>query len=108
MLHDGPPYANGHLHAGPRAQQGPQGHRGEVPQPGRPPCDFVPGWDTHGLPIEQAVEKRLKEKKIDKRTLSRDEFLEKCREYALEFIDIQRAEFKRMGVFGRWESPTGR
>ncbi len=51
------------------------------------------------------MEKRLKYQKIDKRTLSRDQFLEKCREYAVEFIDIQRVEFKRMGVFARWAEP---
>jgi isoleucyl-tRNA synthetase len=105
VLADGPPYANGHLHAGHALNKvlkdlvvksrNLAGYR----------CDFIPGWDTHGLPIEQAVEKRLKEQKIDKRTLSRDEFLERCREYALEFIGIQRAEFQRLGVFGSWEAP---
>ena len=105
VLPDGPPYANGHLHAGHALNKvlkdlvvksrNMAGYR----------CDFIPGWDTHGLPIEQAVEKRLKEQKIDKRTLSRDEFLERCRAYALEFIGIQRAEFQRLGVFGSWEAP---
>jgi isoleucyl-tRNA synthetase len=105
VLADGPPYANGHLHAGHALNKvlkdlvvksrNLAGYR----------CDFIPGWDTHGLPIEQAVEKRLKEQKIDKRTLSRDEFLERCREYALEFIGIQRAEFQRLGVFSSWEAP---
>ncbi|HEX8705786.1 MAG TPA: isoleucine--tRNA ligase [Myxococcaceae bacterium] len=105
VLPDGPPYANGHLHAGHALNKvlkdlvvksrNLAGYR----------CDFIPGWDTHGLPIEQAVEKRLKEQKIDKRTLSRDEFLERCRAYALEFIGIQRAEFQRLGVFGSWEAP---
>jgi isoleucyl-tRNA synthetase len=105
VLPDGPPYANGHLHAGHALNKvlkdlvvksrNLAGYR----------CDFIPGWDTHGLPIEQAVEKRLKDQKIDKRTLSRDAFLERCREYALEFIDIQRAEFQRLGVFGSWEAP---
>ncbi|ATB30341.1 isoleucine--tRNA ligase [Melittangium boletus] len=105
VLADGPPYANGHLHAGHalnkvlkdivvkyRALSGRQ-------------ADYIPGWDTHGLPIEQAVEKRLKDKKIDKRTLDRDTFLEHCRAYALEFIDIQRSEFKRLGVLGDWDNP---
>jgi isoleucyl-tRNA synthetase len=105
VLHDGPPYANGHLHAGHALNKilkdivvkyrGLTGHL----------ADFVPGWDCHGLPIEQAVEKRLREQKVDKRTLSKREFLQKCRDYALEFIDVQRAEFKRLGVFGRWNEP---
>ncbi|WP_338871870.1 isoleucine--tRNA ligase [Myxococcus stipitatus] len=105
VLPDGPPYANGHLHAGHALNKVLKDivvkYRNLV---GRR-CDFIPGWDTHGLPIEQAVEKRLKDKKVDKRTLSRDVFLEKCREYALEFIDIQKAEFQRLGVFGSWDAP---
>ena len=105
IFHDGPPYANGHLHAGHALNKilkdivvkfaGMMGRQ----------CDFVPGWDCHGLPIEQAVEKRLKDKKVDKRTLSRDAFLEACRAYALEFVDIQREEFKRLGVAASWGSP---
>ena len=103
-LHDGPPYANGKLHAGHALNKilkdivvkyrNLVGFR----------ADFMPGWDCHGLPIEQAVEKKLREQKIDRRLMPRDEFLQKCREYALEFIDIQAAEFKRMGVFARWEA----
>jgi len=105
VLHDGPPYANGNLHAGHALNkilkdivvkyQNLAGRR----------ADFVPGWDCHGLPIEQAVEKRLSAKKIDRRAMPKDEFLAKCREYALEFIDVQRTEFKRMGVLGRWAEP---
>ena len=103
VLHDGPPYANGKLHAGHALNkilkdivvkyQNLAGRR----------ADFIPGWDCHGLPIEQAVEKKLREAKVDRRSLSREEFLQKCREYALEYIDIQAAEFKRMGVFARYE-----
>ncbi len=103
-LHDGPPYANGKLHAGHALNKilkdivvkyrNLAGYR----------ADFVPGWDCHGLPIEQAVEKKLREQKIDRRLMSRDEFLQKCRDYALEFIDIQAGEFKRMGVFARYDA----
>ncbi|MFN0063785.1 MAG: isoleucine--tRNA ligase [Myxococcaceae bacterium] len=105
VLVDGPPYANGHLHAGHALNkilkdivvkyQNQSGRR----------CDYIPGFDTHGLPIEQAVEKRLKEKKIDRRSLPRDEFLAQCKAYALEFIDIQTQEFQRLGVLGRWSEP---
>ncbi len=105
VLHDGPPYANGHLHAGHALQKILKDIVVKYRNLTGRLCDFVPGWDCHGLPIEQAVEKRLKDKKIDKRSLSRDQFLERCREYALEFIDVQREEFKRMGVFGRWDDP---
>ena len=104
VLHDGPPYANGKLHAGHALNkilkdivvkyQNLAGHR----------ADFIPGWDCHGLPIEQAVEKKLREQKVDRRLLSREDFLQKCRAYALEFIDVQAAEFKRMGVFARYDA----
>jgi isoleucyl-tRNA synthetase len=102
---DGPPYANGHLHAGHALNKILKDivvkHRNLT---GRS-CHYIPGYDTHGLPIEQAVEKRLKDKKVDKRSVPRDEFLALCRDYALEFIDIQTTEFKRLGVFGAWEQP---
>ncbi len=104
VLHDGPPYANGKLHAGHALNkilkdivvkyQNLAGRR----------ADFIPGWDCHGLPIEQAVEKKLREQKVDRRLLSREDFLQQCRAYALEFIDLQAAEFKRMGVFARYDA----
>ncbi len=105
VYHDGPPYANGHLHAGHCVNKILKDIVVKYKNLSGRLCDYIPGWDCHGLPIELAVEKRLKEKKIDRRNLSRDEFLTRCREYALEFVDIQREEFKRMGVFGRWEEP---
>src|SRR5215813_13918400 len=105
VYHDGPPYANGHLHAGHALDKILKDIVVKYRNLSGRLCDFVPGWDCHGLPIEQAVEKRLKNRKIDKRSLTRDQFLEQCRAYALEFIDIQREEFKRMGVFGRWDEP---
>jgi isoleucyl-tRNA synthetase len=106
VFHDGPPYANGHLHIGHALNKILKDLVVKYRNLAGYKADFVPGWDCHGLPIELAVEKRLKEKtKVDRRTLSRDEFLEHCRKYALEFIDIQRAEFKRMGVLGRWAEP---
>jgi isoleucyl-tRNA synthetase len=105
VLADGPPYANGHLHAGHALNKVLKDIVVKYRNLSGRRCDFIPGWDTHGLPIEQAVEKRLKEQKLAKRTLSRDAFLERCREYALEFVDIQRAEFQRLGVFGSWEAP---
>ncbi len=105
VFHDGPPYANGHLHAGHALNKTLKDFVVKYRNMAGQLCVFVPGWDTHGLPIEQAVEKRLKEKKIDKRTLTRDQLLEKCREYAEEFIEIQKAEFARMGVFASWSEP---
>src|SRR5450432_908459 len=72
VFHDGPPYANGHLHAGHALNKilKDRNLSGQL-------ADFVPGWDCHGLPIEQAAEKKLREKKIDRRNLSADEFLAK-------------------------------
>ncbi|MBU8895736.1 isoleucine--tRNA ligase [Corallococcus sp. M34] len=105
VLSDGPPYANGHLHAGHALNKVLKDIVVKFRNMTGRYCDFIPGWDTHGLPIEQAVEKRLKEKKIDKRTLSKDAFLEHCRAYALEFVEIQKAEFQRLGVFGSWDAP---
>ncbi len=62
----------------------------------------MPGWDTHGLPIESAI---LKNKKIKRDELTDVEFRDKCREYALSFVDRQRTEFQRLGVLGEWENP---
>ncbi|OJT18818.1 isoleucine--tRNA ligase [Archangium sp. Cb G35] len=105
VLTDGPPYANGHIHAGHALNKILKDIVVKYRNLAGRRCDYIPGWDTHGLPIEQAVEKRLKDKKIDKRTLDRESFLEQCRTYAMEFIDIQRTEFKRLGVLGDWDHP---
>jgi isoleucyl-tRNA synthetase len=105
LFHDGPPYANGHLHAGTALNKVLKDFVVKAQNMGGKACDFIPGWDCHGLPIERAVEKRLKDEKVDRRTLSREDFLGRCRAYAQEFIDIQRAEFKRLGVFADWDTP---
>ncbi|HTR45134.1 MAG TPA: isoleucine--tRNA ligase [Thermodesulfovibrionales bacterium] len=102
ILHDGPPYANGHIHIGHalnkvlkdiivrfKAMQGFY-------------APYIPGWDCHGLPIELQVDKNLGDKKdkvdiLEKRKL--------CREYAAKFVDIQKEEFKRLGVAGDWDDP---
>jgi isoleucyl-tRNA synthetase len=105
VLHDGPPYANGHLHAGHALNKILKDIVVKYRNLAGRKADFVPGWDCHGLPIEQAVEKRLREQKVDRRALGNDEFLRRCRAYAQEFIDVQREEFKRLGVLGRWSEP---
>ncbi len=102
ILHDGPPYANGHIHMGHALNKilkdfvvksrSMMGHN----------AVFVPGWDCHGLPIELQVDKELGEKAkqvgvVEKRRL--------CREYAARFIEVQRDEFKRLGVLGDWDHP---
>ncbi len=102
---DGPPYANGELHAGHALNHVLKDIVVKSRNMAGLLCAYRPGWDCHGLPIEQAVEKRLRERKVDRRTLSRDQFLAACREYALEYIGIQAAVRKRMGNFALWEEP---
>ena len=102
VLHDGPPYANGHIHLGTALNKilkdvivksrNMQGYKAE----------YVPGWDCHGLPIELKVEQELKEKKKE---LPAHVVRKLCREYAGKWIEVQRKEFKRLGVFGVWDEP---
>ena len=102
VLHDGPPYANGNIHIGTALNKILKDmiikHRNMTGF-----CaPYVPGWDTHGLPIESAI---LKSKKVKREELTTSEFREKCKEYALDFVDKQREQFKRLGVLGEWEDP---
>ncbi len=105
ILHDGPPYANGSIHIGhavnkvlkdivvrSRSMLG-----FDVP--------FVPGWDCHGLPIELKVEEKFKKKKRKKEDITDSEFRQECRDYAKGQIDVQREEFKRLGITGDWDNP---
>ncbi len=102
LLHDGPPYANNHIH---------QGHilnkvlkdivvKHRAMAGCRAP--YVPGWDCHGLPIELQVDKELGKKKREMRIA---EFRRACRAYAEKWLEVQREEFRRLGVLGRWEAP---
>ena len=102
ILHDGPPYANGHIHMGHALNKVLKDIIVKYKSMNGFYSPYVPGWDCHGLPIELQVDKNLGEKKekidiIEKRRL--------CREYASEFVNIQRDEFKRLGVFGDWSRP---
>lgn len=101
VLHDGPPYANGNIHMGHALNKISKDFivRSKSMMGFRSP--YVPGWDTHGLPIEQ----QLKKAGVDRKTLSVAEFREKCREYALKQVDKQRTDFKRLGVAGEWDNP---
>ncbi|MBP9561476.1 MAG: isoleucine--tRNA ligase, partial [Syntrophorhabdaceae bacterium] len=102
ILHDGPPYANGNIHLGTALNKilkdiiikskFMSGYR----------ADYVPGWDCHGLPIEHQIEKDMKGKNISGSKLEKRR---QCRAYAERFIDIQREEFKRLGVIGDWNNP---
>ncbi|WP_412754111.1 isoleucine--tRNA ligase [Legionella londiniensis] len=101
-LHDGPPYANGHLHCGHALNKILKDIIIKSKTLSGFDAPFVPGWDCHGLPIELNVEKKLGKagEKISAR-----EFRNECRKYAASQIDIQRDEFKRLGVFGDWQNP---
>lgn len=102
VLHDGPPYANGHLHCGHALNKILKDIIIKSKTLSGFNAPFIPGWDCHGLPIELNVEK--KEGKAG-RKISAREFRAKCRQYAASQIDIQREEFKRLGVFGEWDKP---
>ncbi len=102
ILHDGPPYANGAIHLGHAVNKILKDIvvRSKLMAGFRSP--YVPGWDCHGLPIEIAVEK--KHGKVGQK-VDAAEFRRLCREYAAKQIDLQRADFKRLGVLGEWENP---
>jgi isoleucyl-tRNA synthetase len=102
ILHDGPPYANGNIHLGTALNKILKDFIVKSKFMGGFDSHYVPGWDCHGLPVEHEVEKSLGSKK---RELSVVEIRKRCREYAARFVDIQRGEFKRLGVFGQWEEP---
>jgi isoleucyl-tRNA synthetase len=102
MLHDGPPYANGHIHMGTAFNKILKDIIIKSKQMAGFDTPYVPGWDCHGLPIEHRVDTELGERKLE---MSQVEIRQYCREYAKKYIDIQRNEFKRLGVFGEWERP---
>ena len=102
ILHDGPPYANGHIHIGTALNKILKDIIIRSRQMAGFDAPYVPGWDCHGLPIEHNVDKELGSKK---KTMTQAQVRRKCRSYAEKFIDIQREEFKRLGVMGEWENP---
>jgi isoleucyl-tRNA synthetase len=105
VLHDGPPYANGNIHIGHALNkilkdlvvrsQGMLGHD----------SNYVPGWDCHGLPIEWKIEEAYRAKGKDKDAVPVVEFRRECRAFAERWLDVQREEFKRLGVEGDWANP---
>ena len=105
ILHDGPPYANGHLHIGHALNKILKDVINRCQQMLGKDANYVPGWDCHGLPIEWKIEEKYRKKKKDKDEVPVVEFRKECREFADEWIDVQRTEFKRMGVFGNWDHP---
>lgn len=102
ILHDGPPYANGDLHIGHALNKILKDFITRYKSMSGYHAPYIPGWDTHGLPIETAL---TKNKKIKRKEMSIAEFRQKCAEYALGQIDSQRKQFKQLGVRGDWNNP---
>jgi len=105
VLHDGPPYANGHLHIGHALNKILKDVINRSQEMLGKDAYYVPGWDCHGLPIEWKIEEKYREHKKDKDEVPIVEFRRECREFAEHWIDIQRDEFKRLGVMGDWSDP---
>jgi isoleucyl-tRNA synthetase len=102
ILHDGPPYANGAIHLGHALNKCIKDFVVKSKTMAGYDAPYVPGWDCHGLPIEIKVDEQLGRKKLEMDPLA---VRQACREYAQKYLDLQRNQFIRMGVFGRWENP---
>ena len=105
VLHDGPPYANGHLHLGTALNKILKDVVVRSQQMLSKDSVYVPGWDCHGLPIEWQVEQAYRKEGRDKDSVPVSEFRSDCRAFAEHWIDVQRDEFKRLGVIGDWDDP---
>ena len=105
ILHDGPPYANGHLHIGHALNKILKDVINRSQQMLGKDANYVPGWDCHGLPIEWKIEEQYRAAGKDKDAVDIVEFRRECREFADHWINVQREEFKRLGVIGDWENP---
>jgi len=102
ILHDGPPYANGQIHLGHALNKCIKDFIVKSKTMAGYDAPYVPGWDCHGLPIEIKVDEQLGRKKLEMDSLTVRRL---CREYAQKYVDLQRSQFVRMGVLGRWERP---
>ncbi len=102
ILHDGPPYANGNIHLGTAFNKILKDFIVKSKTMAGFDAPYVPGWDCHGLPIEFKVDAELGKRKA---SMTVADIRAECRAYAAKFVDIHRGEFKRLGVFGRWEDP---
>ena len=105
ILHDGPPYANGNLHIGHALNKILKDVINSSQQMLGRDANYVPGWDCHGLPIEWKIEEKYRDAGKDKDQVPVVEFRRECREFAEHWIDVQRDEFKRLGVIGDWDNP---
>ncbi|HSG57835.1 MAG TPA: class I tRNA ligase family protein, partial [Paracoccaceae bacterium] len=104
-LHDGPPYANGHLHIGHALNKILKDMVVRSQQMMGKDARYIPGWDCHGLPIEWKIEEQYRAKGKNKDEVPVVDFRQECRKFAEGWVDIQREEFKRLGITGKWENP---
>ncbi len=102
VLHDGPPYANGPIHLGHALNKCLKDFVVKSKTMAGFDAPYVPGWDCHGLPIEIKVDEQLGRRKLE---MPAAEFLEACRAYAQKYVDLQKSQFERLGVFGQWDQP---
>lgn len=102
VLHDGPPYANGAIHEGHALNKCLKDFVVKSKTMAGFDSPYVPGWDCHGLPIEIKVDEKLGRKKLE---MNPADVRKACREYAQKFLDLQRQQFKRLGILGRWNQP---
>src|ERR1700722_11865734 len=102
VLHDGPPYANGEIHLGHALNKCLKDFVVKSKTMAGFDAPYVPGWDCHGLPIEIKVDEQLGRKKLEMDPVA---VRRACREYAQKYLDLQRSQFIRMGIFGRWAEP---
>ncbi|MEE8084002.1 MAG: class I tRNA ligase family protein, partial [Alphaproteobacteria bacterium] len=104
ILHDGPPYANGNIHIGHALNKILKDVINRTRQMQGFDANYVPGWDCHGLPIEWMIEEKYRAAGKDKDQIPVIDFREECRAFAAHWIEVQREEFKRLGVFGDWHN----
>ncbi len=102
VLHDGPPYANGSIHAGTALNKILKDFVLRYKNMSGFKAPYIPGWDTHGLPIENALSK---DKKVNRKEIDVAKFRELCKEFALEQVEIQKQQFRRLGILGEWDHP---
>ncbi|MCJ1901783.1 isoleucine--tRNA ligase [Paracoccus versutus] len=105
ILHDGPPYANGNLHIGHALNKTIKDIIVRSHQMMGRDARYVPGWDCHGLPIEWKIEEKYRKEGRDKDAVDVVEFRQECRRFAEHWVDVQREEFKRLGITGKWDDP---
>jgi isoleucyl-tRNA synthetase len=105
ILHDGPPYANGDIHMGHAMNKVLKDIIVRSQSLLGKDAPYVPGWDCHGLPIEWKIEEEYRKKKLNKDEVPPQEFRAQCRAYADKWVDVQKEQFKRLGVMGDWSDP---